>query len=174
MLEIQPEIAWTHVRDRLVAWARGLSLHFFSGLSRFLQSGGLLNFLHWLDENFLATWAGLATLTIFSAIVGAVKSMHVNGVSTRPPALPLAILDGRLENQVPPSLEASLTAAAPLSEALLSNSDISSSSYVKVNQGGSSSPASWSSISSKDSVELVSRTQVDGCLILISNGTEAL
>ena len=75
------------------------------------------------------------TLTIFSAIVGAVKSMHVNGVSTRPPALPLAILDGRLENQVPPSLEALLTAAAPLSEALLSNSDISSSSYVKVNQG---------------------------------------
>lgn len=135
VLEIQPEIAWTHVRDRLVAWARGLSLHFFSGLSRFLQSGGLLNFLHWLDEHFLATLAGLATLTIFSAIVGAVKSMHVNGVSTRPPALPLAILDGRLENQVPPSLEALLTAAAPLSEALLSNSDISSSSYVKVNQG---------------------------------------
>lgn len=161
VLEIQPEIAWTHVRDRLVAWARGFSLSVFHGLSRFFQSGGLLNFLHWLDEHFVKTLAGLMLLTIFSAIVGAVKSMNSDAFYTRVPSTPLAILDGELETLVPSSLEASLMDVAPLTEVLLSTSDVSSSSFVKVNQGGGSSPASWSSISSKESVELVSRTQVE-------------
>ncbi len=162
VLEIQPEIAWTHVRDRLAACARGLSLRGFQYLSRFFQSGGLLNFLHWLDEHFVKTLAGVLLLTIFSAIVGAMKSVNTSVAHTRLPVAPLAIRDGVVDVLVPSSLEASLTEAVlPSLEVALSSSEISSASYVKVSQGGCSSPASWSSISSKESVELVSRSQVE-------------
>ena len=162
VLEIQPEIAWTHVRDRLVAWARGVSLCAFHGLSRFFQSGGLLNFLHWLDEHFVKTLAGVVLLTIFSAFIGAMRNMHLDVSFTRFPVIPLAILDGTLDVLTPSSLEASLKESAPPSlEAALSSSEISSASYVKVDHESGNSPASWSSISSKDSVELVSRSQVE-------------
>ncbi len=154
-LEIQAEISWEHVRDRLTVHVRGLSLRVSQSMSRVFQSGGLLNFLQWLDEHFWHTMAGVLLFIGFCATYQSMKLVFADF-----PARPLAIQDGVVAVDAPPmeAVESVVEKHASL-EAALANSVCSSTSYVKV--GSADSPASWSSISSKDSVELIGPSQVE-------------
>ena len=148
IVEVSSAHAWHLDSEKLLAVVRGLVLSLGQCgsflTSRVFQSGGLLNFLLVSDEQF--DWIGIVWsifIGIFFLAANWVRNMAHNYEGARP-------------NQGPPPLplkDMNVTSPEPISGRSLGSYEVVASPRI--------SEASCASLSSSDSVELVSRSQVE-------------